>query len=210
MLVADDYAPMRIGLRAVLEEHGFAVCAEAADAPSAVEAALRERPDICLLDVHMPGDGISAAAEITRAMPATPVVMLTVSRDEADFLNALRAGACGYVLKEADPARLADALRGALAGACALPRNLVSSLLDRLEERDREGALAPQLRALTGREREVLELLREGLGTADIARRLFVEPVTIRTHISSILKKLSVRDRQSALELLRPKPSAVA
>lgn len=210
VLIADDHAPTRIGLRAVLEEHGFTVCAEAADAPGAVEAALRERPDICLLDVRMPDDGIAAAAEITSAMPETPVVMLANARDEGDFLNALRAGACGYVLKEADPARLTEALRGALNGACAFPRSLVQGLLERLEQRDREGALEPQLRVLTNREREVLELLREGLGTAEIAKRLFVEPVTVRSHIASSLRKLGVRDRKSALELLGAPPISSA
>src|SRR5919109_860034 len=93
IVVADGYAAMRLGICHVLQEHGFDVCAQAADAPSAVEAALRERPDICVLDVRMPGDGVGAAEEIIAKLPETPVVMLTVSHDEAEFKRSLRARA---------------------------------------------------------------------------------------------------------------------
>ena len=203
VLVADDYAPMRLGVRALLEQHGFAVCAEAADAQGAVAGALRERPDLCLLDIRMPGDGIAAAARIAAALPETPIVMLTVSREEVDFLNALRAGAAGYVLKETDGARLPEALRSVLHGEVALPRALVSRLIDRLEQREAGRRVLGDLAVdLTAREHEVLDLLRDGMTTAQIAKRLFIAPVTVRSHISSIVRKLGVGDRDSALALL--------
>src|SRR5437016_6176431 len=116
VLVADDHPPTRAGVRLALERGGFEVCAEVADGPSAIEAARREAPDVCLLDIHMPGDGIHAAETISRELPETAVVMLTVSRLDSDLFDALRAGASGYLLKDIDPARLPLALHGV--GAC--------------------------------------------------------------------------------------------
>ena len=111
VLLADDHAPVRAGVRGTLECDGFVVCAEVADAPSAIEAALRERPDIVLMDINMPGNGIEATREIARQLPETAIVMLTVSRADADLFDALCAGASGYLLKDIDPARLPAALR---------------------------------------------------------------------------------------------------
>ena len=101
--MADDHPPTLAGVRLTLEAHGFHVCAECADASSAVAAAERHRPDVCVLDVRMPGDGIAAAGRIARAHPDVAVVMLTVSREDTDLFEALRAGASGYVLKDSDP-----------------------------------------------------------------------------------------------------------
>ena len=205
VLVADDHAPTRAGVRDVLERSGFAVCADVASGPAAVEAALAEKPEVCLLDIRMPGGGIAAAAEIAGALPDTRIVMLTVSRDDADLFDALRAGACGYLLKDVDRAELPAALRGALAGEAPLPANLVARLIEEFRERGRRKRLLlrgnPGVQ-LRNREWEVLELLREGLSTAEIAQRLFIAEVTVRTHISSILKKLRVPDRESAVQLL--------
>jgi DNA-binding NarL/FixJ family response regulator len=192
-------------VRRTLVDAGFEVVAEAADSPGAVEAAERERPDLCLLDVHMPGGGIRAAGEILERLPDTAVVMLTVSRNDEDLFDALRAGAAGYLLKDTDPERLPHALRGVLAGEAAVPRTLVARVIDefRTHGRRRRVPLAGRRGIeLSSREWEVLEMLREGQTTADIARRLFVSPVTVRRHVSAILRKLDVPDRQAAVELM--------
>jgi DNA-binding NarL/FixJ family response regulator len=205
VVLADDHEPIRSGVRETLEEAGFEVCAEAGDAAEAIDAALRERPDVCLLDVHMPGSGIRAAGEIAAALPETAVVMLTVSRNDEDLFDALRAGAAGYLLKDIDPDRLAHALRGVLAGEAALPRTLVARVIDqfRTSGKGRRIALAGERGAeLTSREWQVLELLGEGLTTKQIADRLFVSPVTVRRHVSATLAKLAVPDRAAAVELL--------
>jgi DNA-binding NarL/FixJ family response regulator len=206
VLVADDHPPTRAGVRAALEQQGtFTVCAEAPDGDGAVEAARRERPDVCLLDIHMPGDGIRAAETISRELPDTAVVMLTVSRADEDLFDALRAGASGYLLKDIDPARLPHALQGVLDGEAALPRRLVALLIEEFRERRRRRRIPLVGRRsveLTDREWEVLDLMRDGLPTDEIAARLFISPVTVRTHVSAILRKLHVTTREDALKLL--------
>jgi DNA-binding NarL/FixJ family response regulator len=121
VLVADDHVPTRARVSMVLERGGFEVCAEAGNARSAVEAAVRERPDLCLLDVHMPGSGITAAEEIHALLAETVVVMLTVSHEASDLADSRRAGARGYLLKDMDPGLMPDALRSALRGDEAFP-----------------------------------------------------------------------------------------
>jgi DNA-binding NarL/FixJ family response regulator len=206
VLVADDHPPTRAGVRAALEQHGeFTVCAEAPDGDSAVEAARRERPNVCLLDINMPGDGIRAAETISRELPDTAVVMLTVSRADEDLFDALRAGASGYLLKDIDPARLPHALQGVLEGEAALPRHLVTLLIEEFRERRRRRRIPLVGRRsveLTDREWEVLDLMRDGLPTEEIAARLFISPVTVRSHVSAILRKLQVPSREDALKLL--------
>jgi DNA-binding NarL/FixJ family response regulator len=206
IVVADDHAATRAGIRAALEPHGFAVLGEAATAPAAIDAALRERPDACLLDVEMPGGGgIAAAAAIAERLPGTAVVMLTVSADEEDLFAALKAGASGYLLKDMDAGRLPAAVRGVLAGEAAIPRTLVARMVDALRTAERRPAL-PFLRRrgvqLTSREWEVLEQLREERSTGEIAARLGVSPVTVRRHVSALLAKLRVPDRRAMLDLI--------
>jgi DNA-binding NarL/FixJ family response regulator len=204
VLLADDHAAVRAGIRLALAGEGFAVVAEAPDAPGAVTAALAERPDIALLDVNMPGGGIKAAEQIVQALPDTIVVMLTVSRDDDDLFAALRAGASGYLLKDTDPGRLPYALRGVLEGEAALPRGLVARLIEEFRTRGKRRRL-PLMRQrgadLTEREWDVLELLHEGLSTAQIAERMSISPVTVRRHVSAILKKLRVTTREEAIRL---------
>ena len=205
VIVADDHPPTRAGVRIALEANGFEVCAEVGNAASAIEAARRELPDVCLLDIHMPGDGIHAAEEISRELPETAVVMLTVSRTDSDLFDALRAGASGYLLKDIDPARLPLALHGVLEGEAALPRQLVALLIEEFRERKRRRRIPLRGRRsaeLTDREWEVLELMRQGCSTEEIAARLFISPVTVRTHVSAILRKLQVPTREAAIELL--------
>jgi DNA-binding NarL/FixJ family response regulator len=121
VLIADDHVPTRARIRMVLERQGFQVCAEAPNAQVAVEAALSERPDICLLDVHMPGSGVKAAEEISSRLPEAAVVMLTVSLEQQDLSDSVEAGAKGYLLKDMDLALLPEALRAILKGEVALP-----------------------------------------------------------------------------------------
>jgi DNA-binding NarL/FixJ family response regulator len=193
----------RVGVRLALERGGFKVCAEADDATSAVEAAEREQPDICLLDIQMPGSGIHAAQEIARKVPEAAVVMLTVSRSDRDLFDALRVGASGYLLKDMDPERLPLALHGVLEGEAALPRHLVALVIEEFRERGRRRPLLKKRGVvLTDREWEVLELMSQGLTTFEIADRLFIEPVTVRTLVIAILKKLHVSSRKEALQLI--------
>jgi DNA-binding NarL/FixJ family response regulator len=205
VLLADDHLAARAGVRMALEGTPFKVCAEASDGPSAVAAALRERPDICLLDVHMPGGGgIEAAAEIAARLPGTAIVMLTVSAGEEDLFAAIRAGAVGYLLKDVNPERLPMALEGVLAGEAAIPRQLVARLVEELSERGRRRLPLRGRRGveLTAREWEILDLLESGVSTAEAAQRLGISQVTVRRHVSEVLRKLEVPDRRSAFALL--------
>jgi DNA-binding NarL/FixJ family response regulator len=211
VLLADDHAAVRAGIRLALAGEGFNVVGEATDGPEAVSMALDLRPDIALLDVNMPGSGIKAAEEIGQALPSTTVVMLTVSRDDDDLFAALRAGASGYLLKDTDPGRLPFALRGVLEGEAALPRGLVARLIEEFRTRGKRRRL-PLMRQrgveLTEREWEVLEFLHDGLSTAEIADRLSISPVTVRRHVSEILKKLRVTSREEAVKLMQEGESA--
>ena len=205
VLIADDHAPTRTDVRETLErDKRFEVCAEAADAPAAVEAALRKRPDLCLLDINMPGSGVGAAWEITARLPETKVVMLTASADDHHLFASLRAGASGYLLKDIDPERLGHALTDVMAGEAAIPRTLVTRLFEDFRDRSarRRQVVADDVRGqLTSREWEVLELLRQGLTTAQMAKRLVLSQATVRSHVAAVLKKLRVRDRDAAVRL---------
>jgi DNA-binding NarL/FixJ family response regulator len=189
-----------------LERGGLEVCAEAANASDAVEAALRERPDVCLLDVHMPGGGTAAASMINCHLPGTIVLMLTVSHEGEDLFESLRQGARGYLLKEMDPSKLPVAVRAALQGEIALPRSLAGPLVEEFRDggRGRRPGRQPRGRPeLTRREWDVMELLCEEASTAEIARRLFLSRVTVRRHVSNILTKLDVTSREEAVRLVR-------
>ena len=204
VLIADDHPPTRAGVRWALERDGeFTVCAELANAADAIAAARELAPQVALLDIRMPGNGITAASAIAALVPDTAIVMLTVSRDDSDLFDAIRAGASGYLTKDIATDRLPQALRGVLNGEAALPRSLVLRLM--AEFRGREQRRIPLARGrgakLTGREWEILELLSRGSSTAEIAAALFVSPVTVRTHVSAILRKLQVSDRAAAVRL---------
>ena len=215
VVVADDHAHTRAGIRVSLEADGFEVVGEAASARRAVELVREHAPDVCLLDVHMPGSGVAAAAEVVRTCPGTAVVMLTYSREDDDLFASLRAGARGYLLKDMDPDRLGAALRGVLAGESALPRSLVTRVLDEFRGRpvsSRSGAprrpttYAARAERLTEREWAVMDLLRDGLSTEQVAARLFVSPATVRVHVSNVVRKLRVADREAALRALDEPP----
>jgi DNA-binding NarL/FixJ family response regulator len=205
VLIADDHAPIRAGVRSALEADGCIVCAEAASADEAVAAAVRERPDLCLVDISMPGDGIRAVADIAAGLPDTPIVMLTVSASQHDLFEALSAGATGYLVKDMDPDQLSRAVRAAVAGEAPISGALTARLVEEFRRRGRRttlGVVDGRRVELTRREWEVLELLADGLSTAEIAHRLFVEPVTVRRHVSALLKRLGASSRGEAIDLL--------
>ena len=203
--MADDHARLRAVIRRALEDGGCTVLGEGATAEEAVALVLEHRPDVALLDIHMPGSGIHAADEIARQAPSTAIVMLTQSAEDDDLFDSLRAGAAGYLLKDTDPVRLADALRGVLAGEGAMSPRLVAKIMDqfRAPTKRRLGRSSPAAAKLSAREWEVMQLLGQGLTTEEVAGRLFVSPTTVRVHVSAVLKKLRVRDRESAFRLLR-------
>ncbi len=208
MLVADAHAPTRADVRrALVTDGGFVVCAEAANAAEAVQGAVREQPDLCLLDVRMPGSGLAAAWEIGARLPKARVVMLATSDDDRDLFAALHAGVAGYLVKTTDLERLPQALRGAANGEVAMRRALVARVLETFassEPRRRElvgEAGFPE--RLTSREWEVLGLLAQERSSTEIARRLSLSNVTVRVHISAIIRKLGVEDRAAAVELFR-------
>lgn len=208
VLIADDHAPTRDDIRRVLaDDDRFGACLMAADAAAAVAAAVRERPDVCLLDIHMPGSGVAAAWEITARLPEAKIVMLTVSGSDEDLFAALRAGAHGYLLKTMDLRHLPAALAAVCSGEAAMQGALVARVLERFhghEPRWRHltDGETPR-RRLTTREWEVLDLLARGQSTAQIARALVLSASAVRVHIASAVHKLNVADRDAAVELFR-------
>jgi DNA-binding NarL/FixJ family response regulator len=205
VLIADDHPPTRGRVRRALESGGVTVCGEARDADSAVALALEQQPDIALLDIRMPGNGIEAARDIASRLPNTAIVMLTVSRSDDDLFDALRAGASGYLMKDTDPALLPSTLRGVVKGEAALSHSLVAKLIEEFRRRSgrrRLSLLGRSTARLTEREWEVLDLLQDGLSTSDIAARLYISNVTVRSHVSSIIKKLKVDDRAAAVRMV--------
>ena len=207
VLIADDHAPTRDDVRRALTEGGLVVCAEAADAAHAVQQALATKPDICLLDLRMPGGGVAAAWEIAARLPTTKVVMFTVSAEDADLFSALRAGAVGYLVKDLDFRLLPHALADVVEGKAAIPGELVTRMVKQFhtnEPRFRTTAVDTDFGPrLTSREWDVLAGLAEGLSTRDIARRLQLKPSGVRAHISAVVQKLGVDNRQGAVDFFR-------
>lgn len=205
VLIADDHARTRGAVvEALNSSDDFIVCAEASTADSAVDLALQVLPDLCLLDINMPGNGISAAARICALLPNARVVMLTVSRQDTDLFDALRAGASGYLLKDLSEEQLVENLKRVLAGEACLPGTLVVKLIDEFRTREDRKIQMNRDRAvkLTTREWEVLKLMKSGAGTAEIGEQLSISVSTVRTHVSAILRKLSVRNRRAVFERL--------
>jgi DNA-binding NarL/FixJ family response regulator len=197
VLVVDDHSFYRSGLRGMLAGAGLVV-AEAASGAAAVEAVRREAPDVVLMDVHMPRmSGIEATMLIGDAAPGLPVVMLTVSADDRDVVAAVRAGARGYVLKDAAVEEIVASVRAAAAGEAWISPRVTDALLAQV---DRTGGPsdAPAAVALTDRELDVLRLIAAGKDNAAIGRELYISPGTVRKCVSSILAKLGVDNRVAA------------
>jgi DNA-binding NarL/FixJ family response regulator len=207
IVIADDHQVTRLGVRMALMRGGFQVVAEATDSEGAVSAVARELPDVCLLDIRMPGGGIETARRVAEVSPSTSVVMLTVSTNTEDVLASLRAGAVGYLPKDTSPDRLPAALCGVLKGEAALPRTLVGRVLREFRA-FAEGAIAGPVRVgkvqLTPRESEILRMLGSGLTTVEIAEILSLSPITVRRHISAGVTKLGVADRDAAIRAIEP------
>jgi DNA-binding NarL/FixJ family response regulator len=205
VVLVEDEDLVRASVRKILERAGFKVTAEAATAKMAVEQTVREQPDICLIDVGLPDRrGIEVAREVTRRAPRTAVVMLSASDAHEDVIDAIRAGAVGYLVKGMDPDRLAHALRGVINGEAAVPRSLMTHLVEELQTQGRRRVVIGRRGRvdLSSREWEVLDLLCEGLDTAAIAERLSLSPVTVRRHLSETVRKLGVKDREEAVDLV--------
>jgi DNA-binding NarL/FixJ family response regulator len=203
VLIAAERLPTRVGLRLALEPE--ARCTEVADADAAVDAAVRDRPDVCLLGVDPSGRSLRAVHEIARRVPSAAVILLTNELDEDEFMAAVRAGASGYLTQSLDPKRLPYVVRGALRGEPAVPRRFVSRLLDELRTRERRRSVVLEGKgrvALTTREWEVAEMLLRSASTAEIATELGVAPVTVRRHVGSVERKLGVTTRDEVVALL--------
>jgi DNA-binding NarL/FixJ family response regulator len=204
VLVADDQALVRAGFRAILEEQDdLDVVGEAADGGEAVAIAQELRPDVVLMDVRMPGvDGIEATQRLLRDGDAPRVLILTTFDLDEYVYEALKAGASGFLLKDAPRDQLVGAVRTVAAGDALLAPALVRRLIEDFVSRPAPGARSPaELDALTERELEVLTLVARGLANAEIATRLFVSAATVRTHVTHILAKLGLRDRVQAVVL---------
>lgn len=204
VLLAEPDAPTRAGIRFALEAEAFEICAEPLDARAAVEIAVRDRPDVCLISEDLPGGAIIAVEAMYRRLPDTKLVMLTESEQPDSLFAAIRAGAEGYVRTDLDPTRLAATIRGVLAGEAALSRRLMSRLLDSLRTRERGRSASTTVGgpSMTDRQLEVLELMAEGLRTSEIAPRLSITEVTVRRHVSSAVAKLGVANRAAAIGVL--------
>ena len=199
VLVADDHAVVREGLRTFLElQEGIEVVGEAADGREAVEVAERLRPDVVVLDLVMPGlDGVGAMRLLRQSLPAARVIVLTSFLDDDKLLPALRAGAAGYLLKNAQPQELARAVRAAHAGETLLDPVVAARLVETLAAAGDEDPLD----RLTPREHEVLVLIGRGFPNKLIARELGVSEKTVKSHVSHVLAKLGVTDRTQAAVL---------
>lgn len=204
VLIADPEAAFRAGVRAALEGDGFTIVAESTNASEAVAQAIQTQPDICLLDIEMPGNGLNAVSAIARQSPRTTIVVLTHSSASGDLLASLERGASGYLLKGIGSDELAKSLRATRLGEPALSRAMVPALIRQVRGRPQRRISMPDGPVeLTGREWDVAELLRDGLNTVEIGHRLGVSPVTVRRHAASLMHKLGAADRNAVIRVLK-------
>ena len=199
VLLADDQELVRAGFGALLDaQDDIDVVGEAGDGDQAVQLARRERPDVVLMDIRMPGtDGLVATRTIAadeRLADVRIVILTTFELDEYVF-EAIRSGASGFLVKNTKPPELLRAVRAVAAGDALLSPSVTRRLIREFADRSREAPAAPRLDALTEREREVMALVAEGLNNDEVAERLFVSPLTAKTHVSRAMVKLGARDR---------------
>ena len=205
LVIADDHELMRGGLRTMLEAQGdMEVLGEAGDGAEAVELALALRPDVVIMDIRMPGmDGIQATRRLAEHGAAARVLVLTTFDLDEYVWEALRAGAGGFLLKDAPPRQLAEGVRTVARGEALLAPAVTQRLVERYVRVPPPGAPAQRERfsELTERELEVLELVARGLSNAELAERMFLSEATVKTHVSHMLAKLGLRDRVQAVVL---------
>jgi len=220
IVLVDDEQMVRQGLRMILEsEDGFEVVGEAGDGATAVAQVTRLDPDVVLMDIQMPGmNGLDATRQIValgREDSSRVLVLTTFDLDEYVYA-AVRAGASGFLLKDVRPADLVDAIRVVASGNALLGPSVTRRLLERFADGRESGAAAEAVARLTGREREITRLLASGLSNAELAQQLVLSEATVKTHVSSVLRKLGVRDRVQAVivaydaGLVRPGESGAA
>ncbi|WP_104091274.1 response regulator transcription factor [Arthrobacter sp. GMC3] len=199
ILIADDQALLRAGFRALLNaEPDMEVVGESGTGRETVRLAGSLHPDVILMDIRMPdGDGLDAARQILRdpALAGTHIIILTTFELDEYIVQAVRVGAAGFLVKDTEPEELLRAVRVVTEGDALLSPSVARRLMTAMAAIAPRPARGPELAAITGREREVLALVGEGLNNAEIAQRLFITPLTAKTHVSRIMTKLAARDR---------------
>ena len=206
VLVVDDHDLFRTGLRNLLEEEGVNVVGEAENGENAIRLASDLAPDVVIMDLNMPGaGGVETTRRLSSLAPLSRVVVLTISADDDDVMNAVMAGACGYLLKDSSIQELIAGIRAASEGESLISPQIAAKVLQRLRAQSKDADAAETIRAeLSDREFEVLKLIANGKDNAQIARELFISPKTVKNHISNILMKLQIENRiQAAVYAVR-------
>jgi DNA-binding NarL/FixJ family response regulator len=200
ILVADDHPLFRKGLSALLaKEEGFEIVGEAQDGEEAFEKAQELRPDIVLMDVYMPRcDGLTATRRIKEALPSLKIVILTMSEDDNNLFEAIKAGAHGYLLKKIEPNVLFEMLRGVFRGEAPLSRGTATKILNEYAKQVQRSPSEVQGDQLSPKEREVLELLTKGMTNKEIGNKLGIAENTVKNHLKNILDKLHLDNRVQA------------
>jgi DNA-binding NarL/FixJ family response regulator len=207
VLLVDDHDLFRTGLRNLLEEHrGIQVIGEGATGTEAVKLVRELAPDVVVMDLNMPSmSGVEATRHITALSPLTRVIVLTISDQDADVIDAIVAGACGYLLKDASIEDVVDGIQAAAVGASLISPTIAAKVLRRVRSTTADSEMAESIRAeLSDRELEVLKLIANGKDNAQIAAELVISPKTVKNHISNILMKLQIQNRiQAAVYAVR-------
>jgi DNA-binding NarL/FixJ family response regulator len=206
VLIVDDHDLFRTGLRNLLEEQGVQVSGEAASGSEAVRSVREMAPDVVVMDLNMPEmGGVEATRHITAVAPLTRVLVLTISDEDADVMDAILAGACGYLLKDASTEELMAGIRAAWRGESLISPGIAAKVLQRVRATSANPEIADTIRSeLSDREIEVLKLIANGKDNAVIAAELHISPKTVKNHISNILMKLQIDNRiQAAVYAVR-------
>jgi DNA-binding NarL/FixJ family response regulator len=206
VLVVDDHDLFRAGLRNLLEEQGVNVVGEAENGETAIRLTSDLAPDVVIMDLNMPGaGGVETTRRLSSLAPLSRVVVLTISADDDDVMNAVMAGACGYLLKDSSIQELIAGIRAASEGESLISPQIAAKVLQRLRAQSKDTDAAETIRAeLSDRELQVLKLIANGKDNAQIARELFISPKTVKNHISNILMKLQIENRiQAAVYAVR-------